>query len=556
LITADNMMRAAESQRPARTWPPPLAIVNGAVFTAAVGKRWAQAVGTQGGMITAVGSTREVLAALPHAEVIDVAGATVLPGLIDAHNHFLATGESLAAEDVRYPRVRSVDELAAAVAAAAAGQEPGSYVRAYGFDHAKYARAPTRWDLDRAAPGHPVIVGHVSGHYVLASSLAMQQQGVREDAADPPGGQLGRDEAGRLTGMFRDAAIGLIQPTAVDIGHHGPNFHVTAGLTDLVSAVERAGTAYLAAGLTAVCDAQVTSRELAAYQEARRLRRLPLRTVCMPLSHQLEQYEALGLRGPFGDDWLSIGPMKFYCDGSLIGGTAAFSTPYGTQGEFGGLLFWEAADFGAAIERAHRNGWQVGVHAQGDKAIGIVLDAFERAQRARRDDDPRFRIEHCGFPTLEQLARMRDLGVIAICQPSYLRDSGDEFLDRLPGRAHRLQPLRSALNLGIPVVLSSDSDVASYRPLDTIAAAVTRQTVSGRAIGADQAMTAVEAVLAHTIAAAHAIRADRRLGSLEVGKLADLVVLGGDLFACDPAEISDLGIRMTVIGGEVAFSSA
>src|SRR5262249_55081850 len=160
--------------------------------------------------------------------------------------------------------------------------------------------------------------------------------------------------------------------------------------------------------------------------------------------------------------------------------------------------------------------------AQGDKAIGIVLDAFERAQHARRDGDPRFRIEHCGFPSGEQLTRMRDLGVIAICQPGYLRDSGDEFLDRLPERAHRLQPLRSALGLGIPVVLSSDSDVASYRPLDTIGAAMARRTASGRAIGADQALTAEQAVLAHTIAAAHAIRAEQRLGSLEVGKLADL----------------------------------
>ena len=355
--------------------------------------------------------------------------------------------------------------------------------------------------------------------------------------------------------MFRDAAMSLVQPTAVDIGHHGPNFHVAAGLEELVSAVERAGSAYLAAGLTAVCDAQVTSRELGAYQEARRRGRLPLRTVCMPLSHQLEEYQALGLCGPFGDDWLSIGPMKFYCDGSLIGGTAAFSTPYGTHGEFDGLLFWEDAAFGAAIERAHRNGWQVGVHAQGDKAIGIVLDAFERAQRARHDGDPRFRIEHCGFPAGEQLIRMRDLGVIAICQPSYLRDSGDEFLSRLPGRAHRLQPLRSALNLGIPVVLSSDSDVASYRPLDTIAAAVVRQTASGRAIGADQALTVEEAVLAHTIAAAYAVRAEKRVGSLEVGKLADVVVLGGDLFACSPEEIGGLGIGMTVIGGEVAFRS-
>lgn len=536
--------------------PAPLAIVNGRVFTADPGRRWAAAVGMKGGLIEAVGSAREVREAVPDAEVIDARGRTVLPGLIDAHNHFLATGESLATIDVRYPAVQSVQELTAVIAAAAAGQPPGSYVRAHGFDHAKYLRSPTRWDLDRAAPVHPVIVGHISGHYVLASSLAMEQLGIREPVQDPPGGQLERDDAGRLTGMFRDAAMGLVQPTTVDIGHHGPNFHAAAEPAELVSAVDRAAAAFLAAGLTTVCDAQVTSRELSAYRQARAQGRLPLRTVCMPLSHQLEDYEAVGLSGPFGDDWLSVGPMKFYCDGSLIGGTAAFSVPYGRDGEFTGSMYWDADELAAAIGRAHLAGWQIGVHAQGDKAIGVVLDAFERAQRLRRAGDPRFRIEHAGFPAPEQLARMRDLGVIAVCQPGYLRDSGDDFLVRLPGRAHMLQPLRAALDCGVRVVLSSDSDVTSYRPVDTIAAAVLRRTSAGRPIGADQALTVQEAVLAHTISAAHAIRAEHRTGSLEAGKLADVVMLGGDLFDCDPAGISDLGVDLTVVGGRIAFASA
>lgn len=541
---------------PSRHGPAPLAVVNGAVFTANPDHVWAEAVALEGGLITAVGSTREVLAALPEAEVIEAGGRTVLPGLIDAHNHFLATGESLSAVDVRYPGVRSVDELVAAVARATAGQPPGSYVHAYGFDHAKYARSPTRWDLDPVSASNPVLIGHVSGHYVLANSAAMRERGVAETASDPPGGKLDRDEARRLTGMFRDAAMGLVQPNAVDIGHHGPNFHLAAELEDLVAAIDRAGRAYLAAGLTTVCDAQVSSRELVGYREARRQGRLHLRTVCMPLSHQLENYEAIGLAGPFGDEWLSIGPMKFYCDGSLIGGTAAFTTPYGTDDEFGGILFWEPAELDAAIERAHLCGWQIGVHAQGDRAIGVVLDAFERAQRAHRSDDPRFRIEHAGFPVPRQLDRMRDLGVVAVCQPSYLRDSGDDFLDRLPGRAHRLQPLRAMLDLGIRVALSSDSDVVSYRPLDTISAAVLRHTLSGQAIGPEQAITIEEAVLAHTIGAAYAIRAEDRIGSLEAGKLADLVILGGDLFRCDPGEIRELGVDMTVIGGRVAFRSA
>ena len=535
----------------------PLAIINGRVLTGRRELPRAEAVGIRGTEIVAVGSSGDVRAAVPDAEVIDAAGRTVLPGLIDAHNHFLATGESLASIDVRYPDVGSVGELVAAIAAAAGqapASQPGTYLNAYGFDHAKYDRIPTRWDLDRAAPRNPVLVGHVSGHYVLVNSLALERSGVTDDTPDPPGGRIDRDESGRPTGLFRDAAMGLVQPVAVDIGHHGPNFHVAAEPDELVAAVERAGRAYLAAGLTTVCDAQVTRRELSAYRDARAQGRLLVRTVCMPLSHQLADYQAIGMCGPFGDEWLSVGPMKFYCDGSLIGGTAAFSAESGL-GADAGVLYWEPGELAAAIEQAHLAGWQVGVHAQGDAAIGIVLDAFARALRARPAPDPRFRIEHCGYPTAAQLARMRDLGVIAVCQPSYLHDSGDEFLDgmgrRVPGSAHRLQPLRDELDLGIRMVLSSDSDVASYRPLDTIAAAVGRRTLSGRPVGPDQALTVGEAMLAHTIDAAYAIRAEDRIGSLEPGKLADVVVLGGDLEGCPPEEISGLDVDITVLGGQV-----
>lgn len=531
-----------------------LGIVNGVVFTASARRPWAQAVAVTRGRIAAVGATSEVRAALPaDAEIIDAGGRAVLPGFIDAHNHFLATGESLATVDVRYPAVRSVADLVAAIGRAVAGRDPGERISAYGFDHAKYERAPTRWDLDGVAPRNPVLIGHVSGHGMLVNSAALREQGVGEDTPEPPGGRVYRDEAGRLTGLFTDAAMGVVQPAVVDIGHHGPNFHIAAPPAELVAAVERAGDAYLAAGLTTVCDAQVTRRELGAYLAARRQGRLRVRTVCMPLSHQLEAYEQLGLAGPFGDDWLSVGPMKFYCDGSLIAGTAAFAEP---GGEFTGLLFWDEAAFAAAIARAHANGWQIGVHAQGDHAIGVALDAFERAQRAYPAADPRFRIEHAGFPRPDQLARIRDLRVILVCQPSHLRDSGDEFLRDHPGRANGLQPLRTALAEGIRVVLSSDSDVASYRPLDTIAAAMRRRTLAGAAIGPDQAIDVEAAVRAHTIEAAYAIRAEDRIGSLEVGKSADIVILEGNLFTAGPDEIAGLGVHTTVIGGEIAFTAA
>jgi predicted amidohydrolase YtcJ len=529
----------------------PIAIVNGSVFTAARERPWAHALLIDDGVIVAVGTNEEVLAYGPSPLIIDAEGRTVIPGLIDAHNHFLATGESMGMLDVRFPEVRSVAGLVGKVAQAVPVKARGETVSGYGYDDAKYERRPTRWDLDEVAPDNPVVIGHVSGHYVLANSAAMEARGLREPVDDPPGGEIDRDGEGRMTGIFRDAAIALVQPTAVEIGHHGPNFHVRAEPHDLLAAVDRAGRAYLEAGLTTVCDAQVTARELRAYREARGRGRLHVRTVCMPLSHQLADYQALGLAGPFGDDWLAIGPMKFYCDGSLIGGSAAFSEPYGADGEFPGLLFWEPGELVEAIVAAHRDGWQVGVHAQGDLAIGIALDAFERSLAARGDGDPRFRVEHAGYPTHHQLLRFRELGVIVVAQPSYLHDSGDDFLERLPERAHHLQPLRSALDLGIPVALSSDSDVASYKPLDTIASAVQRRTFSGAPIGPAESLTVAEAVRAHTIGAAFSIRAERRLGSIEVGKLADVVIVGGDLFGSEPEALRALPIAMTIVGGSI-----
>ena len=538
-----------------------LVLLNGRVFTARPGEPpFSGGVAIAGDRIVAVGGEAALRAmAPPDARYLDLEGRSILPGFVDAHHHLAFTGAELAAVDARYPGVASIADLVARIADAAERTPDGAWIRAVGMNPEMFldGRLPTRWDLDEATRVHPVLVQHMSGHHALANSLGLESRGLDDTASDPEGGHLVRDERGRLTGYFLDAAQQLIVPAGVDIGHHGPGFHDDAPLEEIVADIDRGSRASLAAGITSIVDAQVTRRELIGYRVARERGLLGVRMTAMPISSQLEQFEELGIAGAFGDDQLAIGPMKFYADGALTGGTASFTTPYGPAGEFTGSLYWSSDEvFRDAIARAHAAGWQIGVHAQGDRAIDRVLDAYDAALTTHPRDDHRHRIEHCGGPRPDQIERMARLGIMAVGQPRYFWDAGDAWLKALdPDRAHRLQPYRELLGAGVRFALSSDAPVASHRPMDTIAAAVLRTTVSGAVIGGDQALTVDEAVRACTIDAAASYFADDRLGSLEVGKLADVAVLDRDLFAAAPAELADVASDMTIVGGEVAYRS-
>ena len=524
---------------------------NARIYTADRAGSWATAVLVEDDRFAAVGPADAVRAAAPPGtEVVDLGGRAVVPGLIDAHNHFLQTSHCLTWVDARFPGVSNVAGLVALIERAAAVQPAGRWIEAFGLDPAKFpaGQQPTRLDLDRATTDHPVLVRHVSGHHALVNSTAIRQR-IGEDAADPQGGRLARDGSGKLTGWCLDAAMELVLPVALDVGNHGPNIHFDAALEDLVAALPRGSREYLAAGITTVCDAQVSRRELTAYRESRSRGTLGIRVVCMPLSHQLDAFLATGTAGPLGDDRLAIGPMKFYADGALSGNTACFRVPYGEQHEFEGILYHQPEELTSLVGRAEADGWQVGIHAQGDRAIEMSLDAIEAGGRAHGG---RHRLEHAGYPA-DQLERIARLGVIPVSQPGYLYDFGDAFLRTLGDRAHQLLPLRSELELGIPVVLSSDSFVTSYRPLHHIAAAVSRRTRTGQPIGADQALTVEEAIRGYTIDAARSFFAEDRLGSIEPGKLADFVVFETDPFAVAPEHLADVGIRTTVLGGEVAY---
>lgn len=539
-----------------------LVLLNGRVFTARPGEPpFDGGVAIVDDRIVAVGGDAAVRAmAPPDARQIDVDGRTILPGFIDPHNHLAFTGAELAAVDVRYPGVASIADLVERIAEVAERTPDGTWIRAVGVNPEQFpdGRLPTRWDLDEATRVHPVLVQHMSGHHALANSLALELRGVDDNVPDPAGGRLVRDDRGGVTGYCLDAAQALVVPIDVDIGHHGPGFHDDAPLDEIVGDIDRASRAYLAAGITSIVDAQVTRRELDAYRAARERGVLGVRVTAMPISSQLDDYLAIGLAGPFGDEMLAIGPMKFYSDGALTGGTAAFSTPYGPHAEFSGSLYWPSEDaFRDAISRAHAAGWQIGVHAQGDRAIDRVLDAYEAALEAHPREDHRHRIEHCGGPRPDQLERMARLGVWAVGQPRYFWDAGDAWLASLDdARVHRLQPYREMADAGVRFALSSDAPVASYRTLDTLGSAVTRATVGGAVIGGDQALNVDEALRACTHDAAACYFADDRLGTLEVGKLADVVVLDGDPFTARPERLGEIAVELTLLGGEIAYEAA
>jgi predicted amidohydrolase YtcJ len=519
----------------------------------------AAAVAVRDGRIVAVGAEAEVRAQIgADATAIDLGGRTMLPGFIDAHNHMACTAETFFAVEAGPKSVGSIAELVGHVAAAAQSTPPGAWIRGFGMDWTRLAegRHPTRWDLDEAGGDHPVVILHVSGHYALVNTRALTDRGLTDATPDPEGGSLERDASGKLTGLLLDSATNLVLQSSVDICGHGPNIHTAIETDELARMIGEASRRYLAAGLTTICDPQITSREMRAYRLARSRGDLPIRTVMLPLSHQLDEFQAIGLVGPMGDDHLRIGAMKFYTDGAITGGTAAFSQPMGSHGQYPGTLYHQPAELASLLRTASVAGWQLAIHTMGDRAMGIMLDAVEAAMGAAPDGDFRHRIEHATWPTPQQLARIARLGMVPVTQPGSIAELGDIWRDHLGERVHHAMPLRDQLELGIRPAISSDAFVQSYRPLDTIAAAMQRITPSGFEVGPDQRVTVEEALAAHTINAARAIHMDDRIGSIEVGKLADFAVLDGDLLATPADAIRSLPIWMTVVDGEILHSAA
>lgn len=520
-------------------------LTNATVITLDPETPHANAIGIRDDRIAWVGDARDAARDFggQHRE-IDLGGATVVPGFIDAHHHLMTLGYWMSQINCAYPQVRSIGDIVELVRDRIAGTQPGEWVQGRGYDDNKLAerRHVTRQDLDVVSPHHPVLIRNISGHMSVANSVALRMAGIDRQTADPFGGHVGRDADGEPTGLLQEKAQDLL----------GLPF-LSRDKKQLAGYLHTAGRAYLAAGVTSGHEAGIFhGTEFSVLQEAWAAGTLPLRTYMMIRIPMLEALEDVGFYTGFGDDLLRVGSIKVISDGSLIGRTAAVCTPFEDSAQDDlGLAMFTQDELDDIVWRGHSKGWQLAIHAIGDRAITMCLDAYESALRRQPRDDHRHRIEHCGVMRPDIVARMAAMGVIPVGQPPFIHEFGDGFLTHLGReRCQLTYPLKSLLSAGIPVAGSSDSPVSSYQPLIGIQAAVTELTSGGASFAPAERLTVEEALSIYTRNAAHAAFDEHKKGTVTVGKLADFAVLGVDPRAVAPEEIAAIPVVATMRGGE------
>jgi hypothetical protein len=516
--------------------PPEMVVVNALVWTVDEALPRAEAFAVQHGRFTAVGRTDEVRALTgPRTRVIDAAGMTVTPGFIDTHSHPSGVSE-LTGVNVN---LRTVAEVVAALRAKAAATPPGYWVTGYMYDDTKLDRPVTRKDLDEAAPDHPASVGHRGGHTGVYNSVAFREAGITAATPDPPGGRFYR-EGGELTGKVAERARGAFNR----VGRREPVTRETRqkGIAFIAKEMTRSG-------LTSVHRTGGGADDLVAFQDAYAAGELSFRLYFFPRGGIFESLKAAGIRTGFGDERLRIGAVKYGADGSASERTMRMSTPYVGRPDDYGILTMTPDQIWEAVEDAHRAGFQIGIHANGDETIGYVLDAYERVQRELPRAGARHRIEHCSLVNPELLVRIKAAGVIPTPFYTYVYYHGDKWAEYGPEKMQWMFAHRSFLDHGIPVPGASDYMPGPYEPMMALQSLVTRTDYAGREWGSNQRVTVDEALRICTLNGAYASFEESIKGSIAVGKLADFVMLAEDPHDVDPMRLKDIQVARTVVGG-------
>jgi len=518
-----------------------------------------EAIAVDGETIAFVGSLEDATSAVPGAEIVDLDGATVLPGFTDSHTHFKRASGFLSLHiDFDQVEPHNIASVIAAVRARAEVEPAGKWIQGDGLEPTRLEeqRFPNRQELDQASAGHPVVLRSVGRHVVAANSMALAMAGIDAATPDPAGGRIERDVDGEPTGVLHEEAKLRLDANRADtvIPPDSPKDRVTA-LSRAVELLNRFG-------IVAIHEMPRDPDQISDWlrlreQEALRVR---VRFYVRGLAAQTSVYDVLrtGLRSGFGDQWLKLGGVKFSIDGSGTFGNAMVYDPYPGQPDNLGLQRVETDEFIEAIRLSHEGGLQIAVHAIGQRAVDMALEAFEamavtRTELAAR----RHRIEHAYLPSRPgQLERLRELGLVLSTQPSFIEAVGDAWRrvfadDELTG----IMPVATAMELGIPMQFNSDFPCSKLNPFVGVKAAILRETSSGHVLDSSQAIAVEDALRFMTHAPAHTAFEESWRGHLLLGYVADLVVVDRDPLLTAPEDLDQIGVVRTIVGGETVYSA-
>lgn len=523
-------------------------LLNGKIWTENPAQKEAEAVAISGSRIAAVGTNAEIsrLKGL-HTRLIDLNGRRVLPGFNDAHVHFYSGGANLAGPQLRYAKSRQ--DFRNTLAEFAKTQPKGRWITGGNWDHENWhpAALPTHELIDSVTKNWPVFVNRLDGHMSLANAVALKLAGIDKNTKDVPGGIIVRDGNGNPTGILKDAAQDLV------------NRVIPSPSPDQIRTAILSAQAYAnAQGVTSVQDMSAAPDIFRVYQQMQHAGELHVRISGHQPLPQWKHLADVGITADFGNDSLHIGGLKGFADGSLGSSTALFFQPYLDAPNTSGIPSDELADpeqMWHNIESGDAAGLQIAIHAIGDKANHIILGFYEKLEQERGRRDRRLRIEHAQHLLPADIPRFAQLHVIASMQPYHCIDDG-RWAEKRIGyeRAKTTYAFRSLLDSGATLAFGSDWDVAPMSPIMGIYAAATRRTLDGKHPDGwipEQKITVAEAVHAYTMGSAYASFEEKIKGSIEPGKLADVVVLSQDIFNIDPAEIADTKVYMTIMGGAI-----
>lgn len=537
--------------------PPPesQAFVNATVITMDANDRTAEAIFVAGDRIAAVGTREQIEARIePETVVHDLGGRTVIPGIIDAHGHFPGSGFAVVGVNLASPpvgNITSLEQTIEALRAAAADTPEGEWILGYQYDDTlvEEKRHPTRHDLDRASTAHPIVAMHVSGHLSAVNSMALERLGIDRATKDPEGGVIRREANGEPDGVLEETAAHLANEKAMDF---------SAG--QFIAMIDHAAAEYASVGVTTAQSGMAPKFMLDALWFASALGRVPIRLEVWAdpeLGKQWAQGEFDA--AAYESDLFRVGAVKIVHDGSIQGYTGYLSEPYHVpfQGDEGyrGYPIMQREELAALVKELHSADLHLAIHGNGDAAIDDILHALEQAQKDHHRPDPRTIVIHAQMARDDQLDRMREFGLTPSFFVAHTYYWGDRHRDIFmgPERAYRMSPTATSIAKGLRFSIHLDTPVVPIDPMLLVWTAVNRRSTSGDIIGPKERISPLAALRAVTIDAAWQIEREDAVGSLERGKLADLVVLSANPLTSDPLAIRDIEVERTVVGGRTVY---